>query len=1301
MAQILFTAVAGAATKAAGIGGLAAALIGTAAGVAGKAVDSALFGKKTFRQVEGPRLESLSVLSSTEGAPIRRLYGRTIVSGELIWATRFREEIITTTETVKTGKGGGGGSSSTVESTEYNYSISFAVGLAEGEILAVNRAWADGKEFDLRDVTYRVYKGTETQNPDSFIESKEGSGNVPAYRGLAYIVFENLPVDKFGRRIPQLKFEIIKPIKNAVAEGLVQGVNLIPGATEFGYDTTIIQQSYGTAQFDNVERRVENEHLLRGVSDLTASLDSLDGTCPDLKSVCLVVTWFGDDLRAGDCTIRPKVENTTKETTPVSWAVAGLTRATALVISQVNGSAAFGGTPNDDSVKRCIAALKAKGWKVMFYPFIMMDIPSGNSLPNPYSDNASETGQAVYPWRGRITVSPAAGFDGTVDKTATAASQISSFYNGSWGYKNFIEHYADLCAAAGGVDYFCIGSEMIGLTQARSDANTYPFVETHLTALAASVSSKLPSAEIGYAADWSEYHSHRPSDGSGDVYFNLDPLWADANIDFIGIDNYMPLSDWRDDAGHLDGAISPSIYDLDYLKSNIEGGEIYDFFYASDADRDAQTRTDITDGAGKPWVFRNKDIKNWWLNQHFNRPGGSESMSATSWTPESKPIYFTELGCPAIDKGANQPNVFVDPKSSESAFPYYSSGGRDDVIQRQFIRAHYEYWSDNDNNPASGVYSGRMIDTENIYIWAWDARPVPIFPYDHGAFSDGPNWETGHWISNRFGTVSMEDFLVELALDYPLTGYTDFQRAYGSADGFVIDRVMSFREATSELQLIFFFDFYDSSGKIRTRSKYEMERVATLTDDTVLAGGENEDAVQITRAQPIDLPALAGFRFLNADSDLKSGLVQRRHPTIPEVRHSFSAVPVALDMSRAQQAIDRWFYSRRAEREESAFGALPSQLAVEAGDVIGIPFADETRDLRIQRVREGDARRMTALSFDRAAFVSGAGGGRTSPLTPDLIAASPAVLLMDLPMLQDSDIEYAAYAAGYANPWAGVSINRSLTDSNYQLNTVLTGPAIIGFTRFDFFSMAPGRWDFGNDLYVEILGGELSSASEEDVLGGANACAVENADGGWEILQFVTATLEATLQYKLSQLLRGQRGSEDQVRDPVAAGARVVFFNLAVRQLNMLSNDLGIPYFYKYGPSNRQISSDLYQTEQLTLNGRGRKPYAPAHVRGLRDPGTNDITFSWIRRTRIDGEADWQDGVADVPLGEDSEQYEVDIMNGATVVRTLSVTTQSAVYTSAQETTDFGSQQGSHSIRVRQMSSSAGAGVNAEETITL
>lgn len=541
-------------------------------------------------------------------------------------------------------------------------------------------------------------------------------------------------------------------------ESLLRSVTIIPGTTEFGYGTTRVATNGQPANY------------LAGLqtSDFVAAVDDLLASASGVEHVSLVVAWHGTDLRCGSCEIRPKVEVKGVTSTPYNWQVGALTRETAQQVSLYAGAPASGGAPSDRSVYEAIVYLKSRGLRVTLYPFILMDVPPGNSLPNPYGG----TSQPAYPWRGRITCHPAPGESGSPDKTSTAATQVAAFFgtsawsdfswNGTtqvvtysgpdeWSFRRFIYHMAMIASAAGGVDDFLIGSELIGLTTVRSSATAFPAV-THLIDIAAGVSARLPGARISYAADWSEYHSYRPSDGSGDVFFHLDPLWASSNIDYVGIDNYLPIADWRDGDTHLDRQLGYLTgHDRRYIQSNIEGGENYDWFYASNAARTNQVRTPIEDEAeGKDWVFRNKDIRNWWLNQHYNRPGGVESETPTAWAPQSKPIVFTEIGCPAVDKGANQPNVFVDPKSSESDLPHFSNGRRDDAMQRVFLEASLEYWRPSaGNNPTSTVYGGPMIDWSTISVWTWDARPHPAFPERTDYWKDAANWSTGHWINGR------------------------------------------------------------------------------------------------------------------------------------------------------------------------------------------------------------------------------------------------------------------------------------------------------------------------------------------------------------------------------------------------------------------------------------------------------------------------------------------------------------------------------------------------------------------------
>ena len=226
----------------------------------------------------------------------------------------------------------------------------------------------------------------------------------------------------------------------------------------------------------------------------------------------------------------------------------------------------------------------------------------------------------------------------------------------------------------------------------------------------------------------------------------------------------MPLSDWRDGdltLGNPDGFRLAE--DSEAMQAMISAGEGYDWYYASPEDRRDRIRTPITDGmAGKPWVYRYKDIANWWGQRHRNRIGGAEQAVPTAWTAGAKPIWFTELGCPAIDKGANQPNVFTDPKSSESAAPYASNGARCDAMQRRFLQAQHRFWQ-GDGAPA-------CVDADHMFVWTWDARPMPAFPENTGLWSDSANWQTGHWVNGRLGSATAAEVIAAVLADHGFEG---------------------------------------------------------------------------------------------------------------------------------------------------------------------------------------------------------------------------------------------------------------------------------------------------------------------------------------------------------------------------------------------------------------------------------------------------------------------------------------------------------------------------------------------------
>lgn len=527
--------------------GLSGAVIGRAIGATlGQVIDQRLLGAGSD-VVQTGRVDRFRLTGASEGAAVAQVFGRVRLGGQVIWATRFLESATTS---------GGGKGAPRPMTVSFSYTVSLAIALCEGEIMRVGRIWADGAEVLPAQLNLRVYTGAEDQQPDPKIEAVEGAGRAPAYRGIAYVVLEDLELGQFGNRVPQFSFEVFRAAQGEFAEEVmdlsraVRAVALIPGTGEYALATTALHVNDGLGVNAPV-----NVHAPSGRSDISTALVQLTEELPNCRSVSLVVSWFGGDLRCGHCEVKPKVEPQSLDAEGMAWEVAGLDRAGAARVALAEGRPVYGGTPADASVIEAIRAIREAGQEVMFYPFVLMDQLPGNGLPDPWTGAAD---QPSLPWRGRITLSQAPGREGTPDRSAAAAAEVAAFFGSAaagdfaveegelvysgpeeWRYRRFALHCAHLCVMAGGVDAFCIGSELRGLTQIRGAEDSFPAVEA-LRALAADLRAILgPGTKLTYAADWSEHATYQ---ADGNLYFHLDPLWSDANIDFIGIDNYMPLA---------------------------------------------------------------------------------------------------------------------------------------------------------------------------------------------------------------------------------------------------------------------------------------------------------------------------------------------------------------------------------------------------------------------------------------------------------------------------------------------------------------------------------------------------------------------------------------------------------------------------------------------------------------------------------------------------------------------------------------------------------------------------------------
>jgi hypothetical protein len=269
---------------------------------------------------------------------------------------------------------------------------------------------------------------------------------------------------------------------------------------------------------------------------------------------------------------------------------------------------------------------------------------------------------------------------------------------------------------------------------------------------------------------------------------------------------------------------------------------------------------------------------------------------------------------------------------------------------------------------------------------------------------------------------------------------------------------------------------------------------------------------------------------------------------------------------------------------------------------------------------------------------------------------------------------------------------RSADGVTYTATTDFAVAAVAGIATSALANGAPYFMDNAGSVNVQLLQGTLASCGAADLLNGANTALLGN-----ELIQFQTATLVAPGFYTLGNLLRARRGTESATGDHAAGERFVLLTTGTVQFLPCLLTDRGSAYDFRALSDGQSLGAawDTVFTYALATI----QPMAPVHLGGSRLSGTgSDLSLSWMRRARKN--ADWVDYI-DVPLDEPTEAYDVEIMNGANVLRTFSaVPTPSVVYPAAEQTGDWGaSVPSSFTVNVYQLSSRYGRGLPASATI--
>jgi hypothetical protein len=651
-----------------------------------------------------------------------------------------------------------------------------------------------------------------------------------------------------------------------------------------------------------------------------------------------------------------------------------------------------------------------------------------------------------------------------------------------------------------------------------------------------------------------------------------------------------------------------------------------------------------------------------------------------------------------VDKGANQPSVFPDPKSVESGLPYFSDGARDDYMQRRFHEAVLgafdpDFGASDTMNPISPVYGERMVEPRAINLWTWDSRPYPVFPVALDVWSDGTNWETGHWLTGRLGAAPLDGLVKTILSDAGIANVAVGPLGAGP-DGYLIDRPMSPRAALEPVTLAYAIGAAEDGANLRFFPRGG-EPVLTLTEDDLVLP-DSGAPYRLVRAQETELPNEVTLTFADPLADYNSAAVSSRRLVGGSSRVSHADLAVITSDADAERRAEIWLQDSWAGRESAEFALPASRLALAPGDIVALTAGGRQRVLEIGETSDTGYRQIKARSINPDAFnVPMTALRQRAPAIPVPVGPAHAVTL-DLPMLTDVDPRILTRIAVMADPWPGAeAVWRSGDGLSYERAVLAVAPATVGETLDPLPRGPTSRFDYASNVRVQLYRGGLVSVSDLVLFSGANAAAVQRADGAWEVLQFANAQIVGTNTYKLSRLLRGQAGSEWAMADPLPAGAPFVVLDGNVAPLVSGLNALGRPLQLRIGAANLSYGDAAAVAQTVTPGATALWPLSPVHLRAARDG--SGVTFTWVRRTRIDGDS-WD--VQDVPLGEASEAYEADIFDGASVVRTLSTSRPQVLYAAADEIADFGAPQPSLTIAVYQISASVGRGIAARAVLT-
>jgi hypothetical protein len=529
------------------------------------------------------------------------------------------------------------------------------------------------------------------------------------------------------------------------------------------------------------------------------------------------------------------------------------------------------------------------------------------------------------------------------------------------------------------------------------------------------------------------------------------------------------------------------------------------------------------------------------------------------------------------------------------------------------------------------------------------------------------------------------------ASDIDVTEMTD------TVGGYRISKVASIRENLAALQKYSPFDIIQDGYKIKFKPRGGSSVLTIDTDDL-------DPDTQWTQQREMDaqLPRRINVKYFDAGRAGEAGIQYAERESTEAVDEVTVDLAMYMTADRAAQCAEVLLQMAWDDRNTCGFTLPPSYRALQPGDVVTVPFDDVTHTVLIRDIDFGGNLKISGTLYKSSSYTSAAVGQEGEDFVDEVIPDSPLAFLklVDCPVvnpsIQDAYGFLAAGGAAYTS-WQGGTLYRSRDDSSWNTVSSFQNNGAWGVAT-DTLAANNGYMIDPAELTVRIEIGSFSSASDFEAFCNGENYAAYGVNGRWEMVKFQTVVDNGDNTYTISNFMRGLRGTEHNTGLHVVGDDFVLISDPDTQWVGAESGDIDTAIDYRCASTAISVPDAI--NYEFTYAAENLKTFSPVHAEASRD-GSDNISGTFLIRSRVDL---WQNGLP-WRSGESSteESYEIDVMDGSTVVRTIETAYDSDgevafTYSAADQTTDFGSPQSSLDVKIYHLNEQ-GRGTPLEVTL--